>query len=222
MDRFIFKDIHINWLKSNFNLHTNSKKLVCEFNKKFNLNKTVDTIRALCSRYKLLRNTQQKYSKKHDEWMRTHHESKSRPQLVKDFNAEFGTRLTSGAYSQRCINIGLLYDNPNVFGNKVPPNRANIGAERREKDGYVLIKVQNGKWINKARFIYESQNGKVEKGYQVIQLDGDKNNFDIGNLACIPVKHMVMLNRNNWLGKGEISKTALYLCQLKYSIKEDK
>ena len=65
----------------------------------------------------------------------------------------------------------------------VPSNRRIIGSERVGKDGYILIKVQDGKlkrnWMPKHRYLYEQEYGKIPEGYKLIFADGNKLNFAV-------------------------------------------
>ena len=82
----------------------------------------------------------------------------------------------------------------------VPPNRREIGDERVDKDGYVSVKVQNGKlkknWILKHRYIYESMYGNIPTGYKIIFADGNKRNFDPNNLVLVSNVEELVMNRN--------------------------
>lgn len=71
-----------------------------------------------------------------------------------------------------------------------PPNWKPIGSERVTKDGYVEVKVRDGCGQNnyelKHRIIWEARNGKIPEGHIIAFKDGNKKNFDIDNLDCIP------------------------------------
>lgn len=217
----IYKDVHVDFIRQNYYLCVDSIELTHKFNQEFNMNVSAPTIRSLCKRNGFYRNNQNVYTKEQDEWMKRHHESKSVSNLVKDFNIFFNLNISANAYGQRCRHIGLKYKNPTIFGNKIAWNKSEIESERVDpKTGYTEIKNQKGKWINKARYLYEKHIGEVTNKEQVIQIDGNKNNFELSNLVKVSKQYMLMLNRNNWLGKDEISKTAIKYCELHYKLLE--
>lgn len=68
-----------------------------------------------------------------------------------------------------------------------PHNTKPVGYERIDtKDGYVFIKVAEGKpMVLKHRYIWEQYNGIVPDGYCVAFRDGNRLNCDISNLFLI-------------------------------------
>ena len=68
-----------------------------------------------------------------------------------------------------------------------PHNAKPIGYERiDQKDGYVFIKVSDGKrMVLKHRYVWEQHNGKVPDGYVIAFRDGNRQNCDIGNLFLL-------------------------------------
>lgn len=52
--------------------------------------------------------------------------------------------------------------------------------------GKTLVRIDNRKYQIKTRFVWEQYYGrKIPKDYEVIQLDNDKSNYDINNLALV-------------------------------------
>lgn len=97
------------------------------------------------------------------------------------------------------------------------------------RDDYIYVKISDDpqippkkQWKSKQRFIYEQHYGELPDGYQVIFLDGDRENFDIDNLAAITDSERMTLTALNWYGKGEITKTGIAYAKLKNAIKEVK
>lgn len=79
---------------------------------------------------------------------------------------------------------------------KKNPRNKKVGTERKDKEGYILIKVaEPNKWELKHRIIYEKHNGKIPAGKLVIFADKDKNNFDIDNLLVVSKEQIATLNR---------------------------
>lgn len=70
-----------------------------------------------------------------------------------------------------------------------------IGAERTDRDGYVMVKTAwrpsrrhaNDNWTAKHRLVWERANGRaVPEGFLVAFADRDVRNFDPANLVAVP------------------------------------
>ncbi|MCI8346605.1 MAG: HNH endonuclease [Bacilli bacterium] len=89
----------------------------------------------------------------------------------------------------------------------IPCNHRKIGSERISKDGYIEIKIQDGKlnknWILKHRYIYEQNFGKIPDGYNVIFLDGNKQNFELSNLKLVTKSEDLIMNKNKLFTKNK-------------------
>jgi hypothetical protein len=73
-----------------------------------------------------------------------------------------------------------------------PRNTSPIGHERvSKKDGYVFIKVSDGKpMVLKHRYVWEQHYGAVPDGWCVAFRDGNRQNCDIDNLYLLSRKEM--------------------------------
>ncbi len=123
---------------------------------------------------------------------------------------------------------GLTGANKTSFkkGNK-PHNWVPIGSERITKDGYIQIKIQEGKfqhnWKGKHILIWEESNGPVPKGHNVIFGDGNNRNFDLDNLILVSKKQMLILNRNSLIqNDAELTKTGVLIADLYSKISDRK
>lgn len=98
----------------------------------------------------------------------------------------------------------------------VPHNHRPIGSERIDKDGYVLVKVEeHKKWKLKHRVIWEQHNGSIPKGCVVIFLDGDIYNFDINNLALVSRNELRIMNQMGLkYDNAETTKTGIAISKL--------
>ena len=85
-----------------------------------------------------------------------------------------------------------------------------------KKDGYHYVKLDNGKWVKKQRYIYEQAHGvKLSTRMRVIFLDGDKNNFDIDNLKAVDSRTILMAkNKNLFTSDKETTETGLLVSEL--------
>ena len=79
----------------------------------------------------------------------------------------------------------------------MPHNHKKVGSERITIDGYIEIKTQEpNKWQLKHRYIYEKKYGKIPDGYNVIFLDGNKQNLDLSNLKLVSKAEDLIMNNN--------------------------
>lgn len=100
-----------------------------------------------------------------------------------------------------------------------------IGYEFIDKEGYTHIKIKEPNiWVKKQKYIYEKHYGKIPKGYCVMFLDQNKQNFDIENLILVRNKDKLVAKNMHLLGNyKEITKTGLLTAQLinkNYEIKK--
>lgn len=107
----------------------------------------------------------------------------------------------------------------------IPPNRREIGEERINIDGYVEVKIADGRgvknWIAKHVHIWQQLNGPVPAGYMVVFIDGDKTNINLDNLMLITRSQNAVLNRLKVRPKEkELLETALLFAELKIKIAE--
>ena len=111
-------------------------------------------------------------------------------------------------------------------GNK-PNNWVPIGTERVNEDGYVNIKITDGKlqknWKGKHILIWEATNGPVPKGHVVIFADKNRCNFDPGNLLLVSRKQLVRMNQRNLIkNDSELTKVGVIIADIYNKIGEKK
>lgn len=81
-------------------------------------------------------------------------------------------------------------------GNR-PGNYRQIGSERITKDGYIEIKIDDpNKWKLKHRWIWESVNGVIPKGYILVCKTNNKLNCSSENWEMITMAENVRRNHN--------------------------
>ena len=107
---------------------------------------------------------------------------------------------------------------------QMPPNWRPVGSVRTDRDGYSMVKVaEPKKWVLKQRLIYEQEHGPIGKSEIVIFLDGNRQNFDLENLACISRR---LHSRINQLGlqyhDRESFETACAVAELRLKMGEMK
>lgn len=115
----------------------------------------------------------------------------------------------------------------NVGGNKTsfkkgqkPLNYKPVGYERIDRDGYVLIKVQDDgpwqkRWRHKHKVLWEKLNGPIPKGHAIVFGDGNRLNLDQGNLILVSQAQLAMLNKHNLIQKdADLTRTGVIIADI--------
>ena len=102
-----------------------------------------------------------------------------------------------------------------------------IGSERVNADGYVDIKIQDGKlqknWRGKHILIWEEHNGPVPPGHAVIFGDRNPRNFEPDNLILVSRKQLVRMNQHGLIqDDAELTKTGIIIADIHNKIGERK
>ncbi|GBF35427.1 bacteriophage phi 1.45 protein-like protein [Desulfocucumis palustris] len=111
-------------------------------------------------------------------------------------------------------------------GNK-PANWVPIGSERVNGDGYIDIKVDDGKlqknWKGKHILIWEEHNGPIPPGHVVIFGDGNNRNFNPENLLLVSRAQLVRLNQMKMIQEdAELTKAGIAIADICNKIGERK
>lgn len=101
----------------------------------------------------------------------------------------------------------------------IPPNHREIGEERIDSDGYVLVKIQDGhlnkNWVLKHRLIWESMYGNIPTGYKIMFADGNKKNCDIKNLILVSDAEELIMNQNKFVKENaDLTKVGLNIAKI--------
>ncbi|MBR5202364.1 MAG: HNH endonuclease [Clostridia bacterium] len=119
----------------------------------------------------------------------------------------------------------------------VPHQTLPLGTERKNKEGYIEIKVQFSKystaggrgkcstfdtfWIGKHKKIWiDTYGNNIPPKHKIIFLDKNKYNFDINNLACVSnAQHAIMCRKGRYTEFAEVTKCNKTLTELEQAIK---
>lgn len=122
----------------------------------------------------------------------------------------------------------------------VPPNHKPVGTISEDKDGYLLIKVEEGRpghirrcdlWKPLHRIKWqEYHHQEVPPNHAVIFADGNKRNFEEDNLILVSRGELAQLNKNRRMSNEKdvtkanilITKIELKMSDLKKERKEGK
>lgn len=181
-----------------------------------------------------------KYTPEQDEFLRTNSGKMTRAELAELFNKTYGTQIKENTITVRCWQRGWACPSDGQFKNgsvpwcktkggreeyikklkggnshsfpkgNVPHNRKEIGTVVHRKDG-IYIKTAHG-FVEKPRYVWETNNGKIPKGHIVLSVDGNKTTDDVRKLRCISNETLTHLMANRWCGKGELIVDTGIMC----------
>lgn len=189
-----------------------------------------------------------------DKFFHEHYKGLSNQDLMVMFNDNFGTALTleqiKSYKARNKLNSGLdgCFKKGHIPANKgkkmpkdtyekakhtmfkkgnVPPNIVPIGTEKLRADGYIWVKVQNGKlnknWKLKHVLLWEKDKGPLPKDKVVTFLDGDSRNFNINNLKAISKATNARLNQNHLrYNDKDLTAAGVAVAELMTSINKSK
>ena len=176
------------------------------------------------------------------EWLRKNICQYSYRELTKAFNKQFKRNLTFAAVEHKCARLGIDHGRKHTFekGKNNPCSiTLPIGAECVSA-GKVYVKVNDlpisngggklahggskygagGNFVQKNRYVYEQHYGPIPKGYMIVSLVNDKNNFEPQNLYATTRGVNMMMCQNKWYTESrENTLTAIKYCELQFALK---
>ena len=223
----------VDWIGCNFAAYPTTKTLTAAFNLQFGENRTESSIAQIAIRKcGLKRCSPQRFTEKENAWLIENYSKMKAELLTEKFCAKFRHKCKPRTIIGHCNSIlGIQSGRRNFPKGNTPWKVCDIGQEKKWSNGYTLVKISDKKttreskdrhdnWKFKHILIWEQNHGEVPKDHMVVFLDGDKENFSIENLACVPLRYFAIMARNKWHGKGEITKTAVKWCGLHFAIND--
>ena len=200
---------HIDFLKDNIR-GTPFKDLTARFNIRFRMNVKVSALISLCDRHGL-------------------HNGRDTRILPDGRLLGLETRFKKGIIPWNKGLKGVVTGGKETQfkkGNK-PANWRPLGSERISKDGYVEVKVADGRlnknWKAKHIVIWEEHNGPVPPGHVIIFGDGNNRNFDPGNLLCVSRAQLARLNQRGLIQEdAELTRAGIAIADICNKIGERK
>lgn len=222
------------------------------FNERFGENRTKAAISTIRKRHGIKLNVprrRKEYTKEQIEYLRELcAQDLFNDEVTRRFNEKFGLNKTEAAIKNQRVKYkiysgarnywdpghepwnkgktGFMGPNETSFKKgQMPHNWVPIGSERITKNGYIQIKVQEGKfqqnWRGKHILIWEKHNGPLPKGHAIIFGDGDNRNFDIDNLICVSRSQLASLNRLKLIkDDAALTRIGVAIVDLKHKISE--
>lgn len=111
----------------------------------------------------------------------------------------------------------------------VPKNTMPIGTVVKDRDGYIVVKIDNVKkpknkqvnWIHLHKLLYKFYYGDIPNGYCVFFKNGDINDYSKENLGLISRKELSVMNKKSRINaNAEITESYLALTKLEIKAKE--
>lgn len=228
MKRHIYTKEQERWILEHAE-NSNAEQLKNAFNEKFNTSVTYNGMIQKRQRMGIDKGKPQRnYTQEEEHFLRVNRNKMPMKDLHRKFCQKF-SEIGYYALKAKTQRMGLKVDDAQRFNKVAERSRVPIGSEHRY-GGYTMVKVDDKatgtkkdrrsykeNWRPKHVWVWEQHHGKLPPKHQVIFLDGDHENFNIENLAAIPLQYVVMMNRNGWIkGNTELTKTAIKLCELHY------
>lgn len=228
MKRHIYTKEQERWILEHAE-NSNAEQLKNAFNEKFNTSVTYNGMIQKRQRMGIDKGKPQRnYTQEEEHFLRVNRNKMPMKDLHRKFCQKF-SEIGYYALKAKTQRMGLKVDDAQRFNKVAERSRVPIGSEHRY-GGYTMVKVDDKatgtkkdrrsykeNWRPKHVWVWEQHHGKLPPKHQVIFLDGDHENFNIENLAAIPLQCVVMMNRNGWIkGNTELTKTAIKLCELHY------
>lgn len=194
------------WLIENYPKY--GKVCLENFNKKFNTNKNIYSLRTHCNRKLRLKaptdgRLKPIYTEEHYNWVKEHYGTDIIRNLVVEFNATFGFNISNQAFEQIRKKAGLSRTKEDrlqhykKFRSKITSliteaqeARLPIGTIVVLSNGYKSIKIANNKgkhnWEYLHRYVYEhTTNSKIKSNECIVFLDKNPLNCDFNNLKLV-------------------------------------
>lgn len=141
-------------------------------------------------------------------------------ELSEKFNEKYGTNMSSESIRQIKRRYNLQTPNKDIqnrFKKGNTNQRKPIGSEWiKSSNGEVYIKIKDPDvWVLKKKYIYEEKYGKIPEDYNIICLNGDKQDIRIDNLLAIKRTDLLFLNFHKVFKQyPELLKTGILIARI--------
>lgn len=126
-------------------------------------------------------------------WFREYAPSHRSSEIAEAMRELFGCERSVQSISQQRYRMGL--PSPGNLG-QTPHNLRNAGEEQANPDGRIKVKDCDGRWVDKARVVWERVNGrKLPEKCVVVFADRNRSNYDPDNLVCVERAHLATINK---------------------------
>ena len=96
-----------------------------------------------------------------------------------------------------------------------------IGSEKKDKDGYTLIKVDKRNWELKHRYMWKREYGEIPENSVITFADKNRSNVSLDNLLMITRSEMLVMNTKKlFFENKELTKTGVAMANLYLKMSE--
>ena len=219
------------WFEDNAPKFNSMKEMTKAFNEYFGLNlKESGVVDYFYKRLKMKFERYVNFTKQQTEWIKKNYYKYPTKELTENFNDIFCVCFTEEQIYSKLSNMKLSYRQANNLPLGETHSKHKIGDILQRKDASCLVKITNGKgvknYVYANRYFYEKYYGPIPEDCIVIQLDGDKNNFNKNNLCLLTRKQQgnVMTfgikNDIKCFGQGKLTEAIVSVVKLETLVKE--
>lgn len=209
-------------------LNLSNIELTDKFNKHFNVNVPIHSIKSIKKNHQIKTNLRHIFSDEEKQFIYDNYKKYYVRDLVSLFNKKFGTNLNVQNIAH-FKHSEKLYHN---YGFKVwelpRKHKRPLGYELKPlSTGQIYIKVSKDKgkknFVSKAKYLYEQKYGKIPEGFKVFHIDGDTTNNKIENLKLVKHENLATINLQQLTSKNKlINEVALQIAELQIAKNERK
>lgn len=171
------------------------------------------------------------YTEEEKNWLKENYPVLGAKKTAEEFNKKFQKNKNEQTLREECWGLGLKLNKETFKKYREKTTKAmvehtknarasevgTIGLPNRD---YSFIKTENG-WESIGRYLYKKHIGEIPEGYQIIFLDGNKENLEISNLAAVPKSYQALMNTYKLRSEfAEITRTGIMLCELHEALRK--
>lgn len=217
---------HNEWILANKDKFFSWSDMCKEYNKVFGTEIERVRFKNHCSDDLKLRLENYNYTEEQKGWLVEHYPKYGAKKTASEFNRIFGQSRSEHSIKNICVGKLGVQLNEEAFKRYrkettdvlITYNKSKaveVGTVGRLTNGYYMVKMQDGSWEYAGKRLYKDNVGEVPNGYQVIFLDGNKNNINLDNLAVVPVEYQALMNTHKLRSENPtITETAIVWCDL--------
>ena len=152
------------------------------------------------------------WSEAAEAFMRENYPNHSAEWMADAIEREFGERLKCGAIRQKAHRMGIKASSERRSEASKEHQIAEVGKVTAWNKGYKFIRTKDG-WVNYGKYLLEqTTNEVIPKGYAIVFIDGNIENYDVKNLVAVPIGWQIIIAQNKWI--GEMLETGLIWLKL--------
>lgn len=158
-------------------------------------------------------------------WVKRNYPEMGGSKCASEFEKVFGKKRTIASVVATAHRNGVYVSENTVEKNRNYTRRVPLGTTVDDGDGYLKIKVgveySSSGWVRYHRYLYEQRHGKMPKGYKIMFLDGNKQNYADDNMLAVPASYFALMNKLNLRSEfPDINLASVKWCDLYSALKK--